>query len=387
MDDLLGRLGKQVSANAERVVEVCADELPDYAVAAGDPREYADMLDFAVFIRRRTIELVAGDEPLTQDDLAVVSATGERRGATGMSGTALRRLLALHAGATLNEIQEASGPNDLPVTMRMLGWLGPQGAAAQQAYTVGFLKGQQRFLPVIAQVRQFAEMVLTDQVAALANGRDLGVQVPETYQVIVARTADVATGTADEVVHTAWHRYGAPATWRGRDEFVALVPAEQHANATKLIGDVAGIIGQPLSVGAATGPATSLSEAFALARRISRVTRAESAPGHLYTAADVFIELGAAELPEIDRWLHRLAQRLAGGPDLVDTLDAYYRHDLNRLRAAAALRIHPRSLDYRLQRVRDITGIAPPSTHGIRVLSAVVSRVLAGRGPSSPPRR
>ncbi|RSM72353.1 PucR family transcriptional regulator [Kibdelosporangium aridum] len=373
MSDLLGLLRKRISANAKRVVEVCANDLPEYAAAAGDPREYADMLDFAVFIRGRTIDLVAGNEPLTDGDLAVVAATGERRGETGMSRTVLRRVLTLHASATLNEIQEASGPHDLPVTMQMLGWLGPQGAAAQQAYTLGFLQGQQHFLPLIGQVRQFTEMLLADEPAALANARTLGVTVPDTYQVVVARAPGVDPETTSEVVHTVWHRYGIPATWYG-DEFVALVPAGHPA---KLISDFAEIIGQPFSVGAATGPAAALAEAFALARRVSRVTRAESQPDHLYTAADVFMELGAAELPEIDRWLHDLAQRLTGGPDLVSTLDAYYRHDLNRSRAAAALCIHPRSLDYRLQRVHELTGIAPASTHGIRILSTVVSRVRA----------
>lgn len=379
MSDLLGLLRKQIPANAKRVVEVCANDLPEYAAAAEDPHEYADMLDFAVFIRRRTIDLVAGNAPLTDDDLAVVAATGERRGETGMSRTVLRRLLTLHATATLNEIQEVSGPSDLAVTMHMLGWLGPQGAAAQQAYTLGFLKGQKHFLPVIGQVRQYTDMVLAGETAALANGRDLGIAVPDRYQVIVARIPDVDAETSAEVVHTVWHRYGTPATWCGHDEFVALVPAGQQTNAAKVIGDFAEIVGRPFSVGTAEGPASALSEAFALAKRVSLLTRAETAPGHLYTAADVFIELGAAELPEIDRWLHHLAQRLSDGPDLVDTLDAYYRNDLNRPRAAAALCIHPRSLDYRLQRVHDLAGIDPASTHGIRILSTIVSRVLAGR--------
>jgi hypothetical protein len=379
VSDLLSVLRKQLPINAKRVVEVCANDLPEYAAAAADPHEYAGMLDFAVFIRRRTIDLVASNDPLTDDDLAVVAATGERRGETGMSRMTLRRLLTLHASATLKEIQEASGPHDLPVTMHMLGWLGPQGAAAQQAYTLGFLKGQKRFLPVIGQVRQYTDMVLAGETAALANGRDLGITVPGCYQVIVARIPDVDAETSAEVLHTVWRRYGTPATWCGPGEFVALVPVEQQPNAAKVIGDVAEIVGRPFSVGTAEGPASALSEAFALARRVSLLTRAETAPGHLFTAADVFIELGAAELPEIDRWLHHLARRLADGPDLVDTLDAYYRNDLNRPRAAAALCIHPRSLDYRLQRVHELAGIDPAGTQGIRILSTVVSRVLAGR--------
>ncbi|NUT26078.1 MAG: helix-turn-helix domain-containing protein, partial [Streptomyces sp.] len=66
------------------------------------------------------------------------------------------------------------------------------------------------------------------------------------------------------------------------------------------------------------------------------------------------------------------------GPDLLLTLDAYYHHDMHRGATATALNVHARTLDYRLRRVRELTGIAPGSTHGVRVLSAVVARRLSG---------
>ena len=43
-----------------------------------------------------------------------------------------------------------------------------------------------------------------------------------------------------------------------------------------------------------------------------------------------------------------------------------------------ALHIHPRTLDYRLRRVREVTAIDPGSTKGVRVLTAAVARLLAG---------
>jgi DNA-binding PucR family transcriptional regulator len=94
--------------------------------------------------------------------------------------------------------------------------------------------------------------------------------------------------------------------------------------------------------------------------------------------ADVFVELAVADVPFIDAWLHTVARSLEPGPDLVTTLDAYYRHDMNRGAAAAALNVHPRTLDYRLRRVAELTGIDPASTHGIRTLSTVVTRRLSG---------
>jgi sugar diacid utilization regulator len=84
-----------------------------------------------------------------------------------------------------------------------------------------------------------------------------------------------------------------------------------------------------------------------------------------------------ANTPEIDAWLRAFARRLSKGPDLVSTLHAYYSHDMNRAAASAALRIHPRTLDYRLQRARKVTGLEPGSTLGVRMLSTAVARLLA----------
>jgi sugar diacid utilization regulator len=68
----------------------------------------------------------------------------------------------------------------------------------------------------------------------------------------------------------------------------------------------------------------------------------------------------------------------ATGPDLISTLEAYYRHDLSRARAAASLNIHPRTLDYRLRRAQDLTGVDPHSVQGVRVLTTAITRAAAG---------
>ncbi|CAM5531213.1 hypothetical protein SAURM35S_02268 [Streptomyces aurantiogriseus] len=68
------------------------------------------------------------------------------------------------------------------------------------------------------------------------------------------------------------------------------------------------------------------------------------------------------DVPFVDEWLRTVARRLSSGPDLVVTLDACYRCDMNRGAAATALNVHPRTLDYRLRRVRELTGVEPGST-------------------------
>nr|WP_042196117.1 helix-turn-helix domain-containing protein [Kibdelosporangium sp. MJ126-NF4]CEL22414.1 putative transcriptional regulator [Kibdelosporangium sp. MJ126-NF4]CTQ89269.1 putative transcriptional regulator [Kibdelosporangium sp. MJ126-NF4] len=378
MSDLLRQLRSRAQANARQAVGLCVAELPEYAAAARDAQQYQEMLDFAVFTRIRTADLAVDDGSLTTDDLAVVESMGRRRGADGMSFETVRRLLTLHATATLREIGEASGPRDMDVGMRLLGWLGPQVAVAQRVYTLGYTTGLRSHLPVVARARQFTELALEAEPGALACADSYGIRLPDRYLVTVARLRVRPTAPAD-LVHAAWHRHGIPATWREPDEFVALIPADQHETADALIRAVAEIAGQPCSVGAATGPPEALGAAYALAQQISEVTPAERSPSHLYTVADVLLELGAAQLPEIERWLHDLARLLFGGPDLVNTLNEYYRNDLDRPRTAASLHIHIRTLDYRLRRIRELTGIDPGTTHGIRVLSTVVSRVTADR--------
>ncbi|WP_432973910.1 helix-turn-helix domain-containing protein [Dactylosporangium sp. CA-233914] len=74
------------------------------------------------------------------------------------------------------------------------------------------------------------------------------------------------------------------------------------------------------------------------------------------------MELSAARTPAVDARLRGYARKLAAGPDLVRTLHAYYRHDMNRVAAAAALNVHP------------------GSTMGVRALSAAVARTLADGG-------
>ncbi|GII89035.1 hypothetical protein Ssi03_70250 [Sphaerisporangium siamense] len=145
-----------------------------------------------------------------------------------------------------------------------------------------------------------------------------------------------------------------------------------------LLREIVERVGRPCAVGTAAGPANALDQTAEVARRVAQVAPLEATPRTLSGVADVFVELGAAQLPEVDHWLREIARRLASGPDLVTTLDAYYRADMNRLAAAAVLHIHPRTLDYRLQRVRELTNVDPGSVRGVRILSTTVARVLAG---------
>ncbi|MEV0380838.1 helix-turn-helix domain-containing protein [Nonomuraea sp. NPDC050643] len=364
------------------------NEIPDYQVIASEAK--TSMLELAVIIRRRTIELTEADEPLLESELVFIESAGEERAAQGVSVVAYRHALALHAGATLREMSEAGGPCDVDDTMLMLDWLDRYGVTAAQAHTRGYFKGQEPLLPLVARVRRLAGMLLDDDDMAGPLAASVGMPLAEHYMVTVIRVADrnprMPRGRREEITQALLERYRMPLLWCDPDEVVVLVPcsgadarsaAAAEETGLELGRDLAEALGRPCSVGMAKGRASALAPAASLARRVSRVAPVEKMPLRPYSAADMFPELGAAQTPQVDEWLKEVALRLSGGPELVTTLDAYYRNDMNRLRTATSLHIHPRTLDYRLRRVQELVGIEPGTTRGVRVLSTAVARMLA----------
>ncbi|RKS79651.1 PucR-like helix-turn-helix protein [Actinomadura pelletieri DSM 43383] len=405
MDGLFKLLLDRVDTNARRAVDVYISELPDFRSVATDGRARAAMLEFAVTLRRREAELAADAAPFTEQDLGMLAAFGEQRGRQGVSWESRERVLNLHDVLTLREIHEAAGLDEVAHVTEMIGWLPANGLAGQRAYTRGFLSGHRRAQPFVKRVEDLATTLLTDTSVAPGLAEDLRMRLADRYVVTVVRIADgpLPKRRAD-IVGALLKSHRVPMTWRRPGELVAVLPCGDPADAGGLgaVGGVGGVgavdameavenralglvrdfarmVGRPCAAGAATGRVRALRDAVALARRISRVAPIDTVPRRLHVVTDVFVELGVTEMPQVDERLRGLAQRLASGPDLIATLDAYYRHDMNRLRTAGALRIHPRTLDYRFRRVRELVGTDPGSTDGVRVLSAVVTLVLSGR--------
>jgi hypothetical protein len=393
MSGLFTLLRSRVDRNARHAVEVYADELPEYRAIASNCLTQADMLHFAALLRRREAELAAEGQPFTEADLGILRAYGEERGASGVSLLSQQRVLVLHSVLTLQEIQEAAGPNDSDHLMHMLGWLPVNGLAAQNAYTEGYLSGQKRFLPVVRRVQGFARMLLAGNSAINDAATSLGMPLAARYAVVVVRIPHAPFADAgdrrDEIVEAVLKDHQVPITWHEPGELVALFPAgetvegdqsefEGDERPMSLVRDFSHMVGRPCAVGAAVGRVGELGDALALARRVSEAAPVQAVPAHLHTVSDLFVELGVKHLPGVEQWLRGLGERLSAGPDLVHTLDVFYRHRMNRLLTAGALRIHPRTLDYRLHRVRELVGIEPGSVRGVRVLSTTITMILSG---------
>lgn len=391
MGELFRLWRQRVAVNARRAVDAYQEELLEYRNLAARPRVRSEMLDFAVFLRQRTVDLAADSAPFSGEDLEFMAAMGRQRSEKGLTLTAQRQVLLLHTRLTLREVYEAAGPNDISATMHTLAWLAPAGLAAQGAYTRGWIEGQERILPTVARVQLLTAMLLADDVGAAELARDLHMTIPDHVLATVIRVAAGSAGpdqsSRNEFAGVLLRAHWMPLSWQDPQEVVALIPSapgDQEAAADRglaLAREVAALVGRACAVGTAPGRVRAFGDAVALARQVSMAAPMRAVPRHAYAVTDVFAELGAARLPEVEQWLRAITAQLTSGPDLVATLDAYYQHDMNRLRTAAALCIHPRTLDFRLARVRELTGLKPGSTRGVRVLSTAVARILASPLP------
>jgi hypothetical protein len=387
---LFGILRRRSQSNAQHAIDVFADELPEYVAAASDHTIRTTMMDFGTFIRRCTLDRAIDGRALSADDLAMIRSAGGQRAENRLSLASQRRVLGLHTNLMVREIHEAATAVDTDDLLHLIGWLGQQGPHARDAYLQGYLSEVGRSWSVPARIGLLARALMADE-PVVPPGGGLSVRPADRYLVVAVRVSDPAAlveTVRERTVESLAARWKFPMDWTDPAEFVVLAPVAGTGTATlasepgwsgtlELVRGLAATVGRRCAAGAAVGATGALAEPLGLARRISRAAPPMRVPDGLYTLADVFVELGVARDSQVDSWLDTVIGKLRAGPDLVRTLDAFYRHDMSRADTAAAMRIHPRTLDYRLRRVRDLTGTSPTSTQGVRILTSAVARVLA----------
>lgn len=125
------------------------------------------------------------------------------------------------------------------------------------------------------------------------------------------------------------------------------------------------------------GAAKEAHELLDLAEKLHR-------PAGLYRMRDLVVEYQITRPGPGRQQLAAILAPLHDQPDLVETLTEYLRYSRNRQRAAKTLHIHPNTLDYRLQRVTQITGMDPTHVDGLWYLqSALVAHAHESKIPDT----
>ncbi|MEU8635468.1 PucR family transcriptional regulator [Amycolatopsis sp. NPDC048633] len=300
---------RRADANARAELEAYERELPEYRVRAGDPRSRAEMLDYAVWFRRHTVELVRESRRLSEEDLSFIGDIGRKRAEEGLSTGAAQQVLALHATLMLREINEVAEGDDLEELLRLTAWFGEQGARGSGRYLDGYLAAQRLRLSVGKRLRDLVDLLLAGDLAAAGVARDLGVCLHDHYFVVVMVFPGRPPGRADDtddLVESAFKLHAVPIAWRGPEELLALLPAcapqETTADdALLVVRDIAEAVAGSCRVGVATGPAGRLPETVAVARQVAEVAPVQRIPRALPGIEDVFVEIGVGRVPEVDQ--------------------------------------------------------------------------------------
>ena len=152
------------------------------------------------------------------------------------------------------------------------------------------------------------------------------------------------------------------------------------ASARDTVGRLSDAANAPVVAGASFRPGlegvpAAGSEAAEVLRLATELGRQ---PG-LYELGDVLLEYVVTRPSDAGNRLSTVLAPLDHGPELVATLDGYFAADFDRRKAAAALNIHPNTLDYRLRRVSELTGLSVSTAHGLQVLGAALLARKLGR--------
>lgn len=149
----------------------------------------------------------------------------------------------------------------------------------------------------------------------------------------------------------------------------ARLPGRAESERTlRILADVAGTAVTAVTVPACT--LADLSEAAVQARALLELARTLGRPAGLYTLDDLVLEHQLSLPGPARRRLADLLRPLVQHPDLLPTARAWLHNERARRETAEELHVHPNTLDKRLERITQLTGIQVATTRGVALLRA-----------------
>jgi PucR C-terminal helix-turn-helix domain len=160
---------------------------------------------------------------------------------------------------------------------------------------------------------------------------------------------------------------------------IVLLPAlpeeceEVVADSPKLVDALAAAAGAEVVAGVSWRESADVPIGADEAREVVRLACEQGRSTGAYTLDDVLLEFLLTRPSQAAEKLERVLDPLADGPELIATLEGYFAADFDRRRAAGNLHIHPNTLDYRLRRVAELTGLSVGTAKGVQVLGAALT--------------
>lgn len=160
---------------------------------------------------------------------------------------------------------------------------------------------------------------------------------------------------------------------------VALVPDVDPERTRKVVGGLASCLPSAGWIAVAHRPVDQVAEGYREALDTLQLLEAGRRPGGTYRITDVLVEYAATREPVIAERLAALIRPLREHPVLWESLLAVIDAEHNRNQAARRLFVHRSTLDYRMRRIGEITGVDPGTAWGVQQLTiALIANSIRG---------
>jgi sugar diacid utilization regulator len=390
---LYQRVERTVPRLARQMIDTFVTEIPLYGQL---PREQLDGEILA--ITEENLRLFFGalrsGEALSVQALGDVRLSAARRAEERVPLDAV--LTAYHVGARIGwEAIVAAGTAEetdavIDAGVRVLMYAQQVTAAVAAAY----LEEQQTIYGEERDARRALASALLAGEPAESLAARLGVTIAPAYVVVALRIdahpdeSDRGVGGAIAARRKVRRAQRALDEWLGEAVVGLLDPAggavllpaepEKAQECAERLPDLTTVVtaaaGADVTAGGAVAHGLSdIVRASAQAHDVVRLARVLGRPAGGYVLRDVLLEYQLTRPSDAQDDLAQLLNPLDRNPDLPLTLEVYLDHDLDRRQTAAALHVHPNTLDYRLRRIVELTGLDPSTTRGLQLLGAALA--------------
>ncbi|MEV6206276.1 helix-turn-helix domain-containing protein [Kitasatospora sp. NPDC051914] len=373
------RLRAAAADLAPAVMARLVEQLPAYGALPSEQLrgEVTKEVDRGI---RAFIEVLRIGELPGEAELARISESSARRADEGVPLEAV--VGAYHFGAEecAAQVLAAAEPGDLPdvllVQRRLLGYL----RLVSCAVAAGYVQERQAALGDEQVARQALLSLLLEGGDPQSAADRAGIRLPPCYLVLGITVGPHPDELRPGVNHSVAARRklrrlrnelqrqtpGVPLSVLSGDGGLVLIPYETPAadfsrtdrdRLSRLVEQLALVCGADLLVAAAAAAPDGVADAARLVGEVREVAEASGRGPGLYLLGDVLLEYQLSRPSPARDGLAALLDPLAGRPELLDTLRTFLSSGLDRRRAAARLQVHPNTVDYRLRKATEFTGL------------------------------
>lgn len=388
------QLSRDLDAIVRSVVASVADLAPTYA---GLPREQV-LHEFAAIVATTTrafIEVVRTGEMPSPEDLEPMAVAAGLRAEEGFPLSDI--LTAYHVGISLvfdDVVPRATAGDQATLNQvykLLLGFL----ARVMEAASRGWLAASSETLREAHGARQALLDAVLGADDARATADRVGLRLSPEYGVMALRIGshpdEVTPGVEPAVAARRKLRRLRHALEIAQPEALAsmtataatvLVPvgaSVQHPGPERIVQEMARAAGAPILAAYEAAPVAAVADALALATEVLDVAAGLGWTTGVVRLQDVAVAYQLTRPSAATSRLAGLLAPLSDQPDLLLTLDTLAAERLNRRRTAKALSVHVNTVNYRLNRIRDLTGLDPADAVDTQTLLAALAAGRAAR--------